>query len=145
MKPGKVRPIALCVFRHDERIFVTEYFDAVKDAVFYRPLGGKIEFGEFASETVVREVQEEINQPIVVTRLLGTLESIFTFNGKQGHEIALLFEGRFINEQMYTLDSVTGSESASETFTVKWVALDFFRQGEAPLYPEGLLGLLDSR
>ncbi len=145
MKAGKVRPIALVIFRSEDQIFVTEYFDTVKQQVFYRPLGGKIEFGEQASETVVREVDEEIGQAISVTRSLGVLESLFSFNGQKGHEIILLFEGTFADPQMYAVDTMKGVEGSRKMFTVKWLPLEFFRQGKSPLYPEGLIELLDSQ
>ena len=59
MKPNKVRPIAVCVFRDGDRIFIAEGYDPVKEKAFYRQLGGTIEFGERGYETVVREVWEE--------------------------------------------------------------------------------------
>jgi hypothetical protein len=42
---NKIRPIAICVFRHKDRILVAEGYDPVKKQTFYRPLGGVIEFG----------------------------------------------------------------------------------------------------
>ena len=43
---NQIRPVALCVFHHDKRILVFEGYDKAKDEIFYRPLGGGIEFGE---------------------------------------------------------------------------------------------------
>ncbi len=45
-KKKRVRPLAICVFRHHDRILVMEGYDPVKKEHFYRPLGGGIEFGE---------------------------------------------------------------------------------------------------
>lgn len=143
MKPDKIRPLAICVFRRDSRIFVAEGLDEVKQQKFYRPLGGKIEFGEYSQQTVARELQEEIGQAVTGLRYLGTLENIFTYNGAQGHEIVLVYDGAFVDEAMYGYESVEGREDGGTLlFTARWKSLDFFQRGEAPLYPDGLLELL---
>ncbi len=143
MKPGKVRPLALCVLRRDDHLFVAEGYDDLKKQAFYRPLGGKIEFGEYGRETVMRELLEEINQPVIVERYLGALENIFTYNGQQGHEIVLLYEGVFVDKTLYTCESVEGRDDDMLLFVAKWLPLAFFQQGTAPLYPDGLLEMLN--
>ena len=55
-----IRPIALCVIRHDDAVFVFEGYDPLKDQTFYRPLGGGIEFGETSEQAIRREMREEI-------------------------------------------------------------------------------------
>jgi NADH pyrophosphatase NudC (nudix superfamily) len=61
---NQIRPLAICVFRREDRILVAEGFDPVKQEHFYRPLGGGIEFGENSVETISREIREEINAEI---------------------------------------------------------------------------------
>lgn len=143
MKPGKVRPLALCIFRQDDRIFVAEGRDKVKAQTFYRPLGGRIEFGEYGRETIVRELNEEIGQAVTVQGFLGVLESIFTYEGQRGHEIVLVYSGMFVDPAMYSVESVQGKDDGEVLFTARWVPLAVFRQGTAPLYPTGLLELVD--
>jgi NADH pyrophosphatase NudC (nudix superfamily) len=70
MKPGKVRPLAIGVFRHKGRILAAEGYDRVKKQTFYRPLGGKIEFGETGAEAVARELLEEIGAAVTDLRYL---------------------------------------------------------------------------
>jgi 8-oxo-dGTP pyrophosphatase MutT (NUDIX family) len=143
VKPGKIRPLAICVFRHEDRIFAAEGYDPIKQQKFYRPLGGKIEFGEYGHQTVIRELEEEIHQPVKDLRYLGTLENIFTYNGQTGHEIVLIYDGAFVDESMYTRESVEGWEDDDNLlFVAYWKTLDFFQRGEAPLYPTGLVDLL---
>lgn len=146
MKPGKVRPLALCVFRRDDQIFVAEGYDAVKDQVFYRPLGGRIEFGEYSADTIVRELREEIGAEVTALRYLGTLENIFTYNGEGGHEIVLVYDGVFLDDYFYAQTVVEGHDDDQVLFRAYWIRLADFRSADAPpLYPDGLLALLDAQ
>lgn len=146
MKSGKIRPLALGVFRHQGRILVAEGYDVVKDEIFYRPIGGKIEFGERGAETLAREVREELQQDIDKIRYLGTLESIFTFDGQAGHEICLIYDAHFVDESIYAQDSLEGTdEDGDYLFVAVWKALDDFLYGTAPLYPDGLYDLLTGK
>ena len=54
----------------------------IKDETFYRPIGGRIEFGERGAETVAREIREEINAEVANLVYLGALENIFTYESK---------------------------------------------------------------
>jgi len=36
MKKKRIRPLAICIFRHNDRILVAEGYDSVKDEYFYR-------------------------------------------------------------------------------------------------------------
>lgn len=71
-----IRPLAICLFRRGDRILVAEGFDPVKGETFYRPLGGAIEFGERAVQTLIREFREEIGEEVADLRYLTTLENM---------------------------------------------------------------------
>jgi ADP-ribose pyrophosphatase YjhB (NUDIX family) len=145
-KKRRVRPIALGIFRQEDRIFVTKGYDAVKEQVFYRPLGGTIEFGERGAETVVRELREEIGAEVTELRYLATLENIFTYQGTTGHEIVLLYEGRFADPSWYDRDIERGLEERSDPPLMQGVWTPLNAVGlRAPLYPDGLLELLRER
>ena len=144
-KFNKIRPLALCVFRRGDKIFVSEGRDAQKNQTFYRPVGGKIEFGEYAADTLKREVMEEIKAEITEVSYLGILENIFTYEGQQGHEICLIFDGRFVDEARNADDyTVVGQDDAEILFKAMWKPLAFFKEDHAPLYPDGLLELLEN-
>lgn len=145
-KKNRVRPLALCVFHRGDAIFVARGHDSLKQQTYYRPIGGGIEFGEPAIETVRREIREEINAEVADLRYLGTLENIFVYEGETGHEIVLLFDGRFVDDYRNQDDyTIQGSDDHEILFTAEWLPLDYFRQGKAPLYPDGLLALLDGK
>lgn len=142
-KKPKIRPLALCVFRREDKIFVAEGHDPAKNQTFYRPIGGKIEFGETAAETVAREVMEEIKAEVTDLVYIGTLENIFTYEGNPGHEICLMFDGHFVDDSINADDySVIGEDDGEILFTATWKSLSFFRENNALLYPDGLQELL---
>jgi len=142
MKKNRIRPIALCVFLNNNRILVNEGYDPVKKQTFYRSLGGGIEFGEKAEDTVRRELKEELNVEVGEVRYLATLENIFTFNGTPGHEIVLIYDGVLINSGLYEQAVIVGEEANGEVIRAVWKSLAEFDEGKSILYPTGLLELL---
>ena len=139
---GKIRPIAVCVVRKGDKILVLEGDDPAKGEVFYRPLGGCVEFGEHSSQAVVREFREEINAEITGIKLLAVLESIFTYRGEKMHEVVFVYEGRLADISIYERESFTGHEDDGSPSKVLWQPLDYFIKQRAPLYPTGLPELL---
>jgi len=77
------------------------------------------------------------------TRLLGTLENIFTLDGETGHEIVWVYDAEFVDESLYERD-LDGMEDTVRSFKAYWKPLDAFepRGGGQRLVPEGLLELL---
>jgi 8-oxo-dGTP pyrophosphatase MutT (NUDIX family) len=144
MKPGKIRPIAICVFRNDGKLLVGEHYDTVKEKTFYRPLGGAIEFGELGRECAAREIREEMGAEVRDVAYLDTIENVFTYDGKPGHEIVLVYEGKLVDSHLYKVESVR-CKNDGEEFIAVWKPIRAFRDGGALLYPEGLLEILDSK
>ena len=143
MTQPSVRPLAICVFRHGDCILVSDEYDHVKGERFFRPLGGGVRFGEHSSEAVVREICEEIGAGVEDLVLLGALENIFTCNGEPGHEVVLVYDGRLSDGTMYQRTCVEGFEEGGIPIKALWKPLSDFRDGAPPLYPEGLLELLE--
>jgi 8-oxo-dGTP pyrophosphatase MutT (NUDIX family) len=139
-----IRPIAICIFHHQNKILVFEEYDFVKKQTFYRPLGGGIEFGETSEETIRREMMEEMNVEVTDLKYLGTLENIFVFNGKTGHEIVQVYDGQLVDSGMYEQAEMSALETDGNQMRVLWKRLDEFSP-ESPLYPDGLLKMLRSR
>ena len=143
--PGLVRAIAIGVIRHGDRLFVAEGHDVVKDETFYRPLGGSIEFGETGAEAVQREFVEESGCAVTRPIYIGTLENRFTNDGRPGHEIVLVYETAFEDEAILGMNEVACREETGMPFTARWMPLATFRNGGAPLYPEGLLDMIEPK
>ncbi len=142
MTGRRVRPKAVCVCRHGDRILVNAAVDTVKRERYYGPLGGEIEFGEYAADAVVRELREEIGVAVEDVRLLGVLENVFTYDGTPGHEIVFVFDARLADPSLYARATLVGEESNGLTFVAQWLPLETFAPGGPPLYPDGLYALL---
>ena len=139
MKEEKIRPTAICVCSHQGHILVTEYVE--KGRLYYRPVGGGIDFGERGQETVRREFREELGADLENVRYLGLLENIYTYDGRRFHQLVLVYDGRLSDANLYTLEAIFGDE-LGQAFKAVWMRLDEFGPGKAQVYPEGLLALL---
>lgn len=140
-----MRPLAICVFVHQGCILVAEGYDPIKQEAFYRPLGGAIEFGEYSHHTLIREIREEIKAEITSLHYLGTLENIFNYNGKPGHEIVQVYDGKFIGLSIYSKTWSDGieEEDGNLHFRAAWVPIcDLNSKQSPPLYPDVLYELL---
>ena len=141
--PG-IRPIVIGVAIRDDRILAGEGFDSRKGERFYRPPGGGIEFGETSEAAVRREWREELKTELMQTSYLGALESVFTYEGRPGHEIVLVHRVELADEERFGADTVAGAESDGTPYTARWLPLADVRSGAAILYPDGLMALLDT-
>jgi 8-oxo-dGTP pyrophosphatase MutT (NUDIX family) len=94
--------------------------------------------------TVCRELMEELNVEVQIDSLqyLGTVENIFTFNGKSHHEIILIYDGVLKESGLYDLAMIVGKEANGEEIRAGWKRIDEFGEGKLILYPTGLLELL---
>jgi 8-oxo-dGTP pyrophosphatase MutT (NUDIX family) len=143
MTEHRIRALALCVFHHNGKILVNQFRDPVSQQTCFRPIGGGIEFGETSAAAIVREVQEELGLSMTDVRLLGTLESLFVYNGKPGHEIVQVYDATFADPSVYANSQIDGHESDGAPFTARWHASSSFSE-QSPLVPKGLHDLLKS-
>ena len=129
----EIRPIALGLAIKNNKLLVSEGFDKVKNEIFYRCLGGGIEFLEKGKEALKREFLEEINVDIIVKDFLGISENIFTYQGKKAHELILFYSieipAKNYQEEYNVIDD------HGETFA-KWIDINEFKNKNKILYPE---------
>lgn len=137
-KKQKIRVISVAVIWHQDRLFVSQGYDPVKEEIFYRCLGGGVKFGETSQAALVREFQEEIQAELTQLQYLGCLENIFTFNGELGHELMQVYQANFVDPRFYQKASVTFAEKKRQKLAV-WVPAPQFESGELKLVPENFL------
>lgn len=136
-----IRVMAICVFRHGNKILVTEGVDSVTQSRFARPLGGGVELGERSADAAAREIKEEIGADVTGLRLLGVLENLFVYEGKQRHEIIFVHEGEFVDGALYGREEIEMHEAGWTTPAV-WREISSFGE-TCRLVPDGLADLLE--
>ncbi|HEY9626632.1 MAG TPA: NUDIX hydrolase [Coleofasciculaceae cyanobacterium] len=132
--PPYIRVTALGLIKHKTRIFVFEAHNPEAQEVFYRALGGGVEFGETSEAALRREFLEEINAELTNVQYIGCLENLFVYNGKPGHELIQLYQCDFVDDRFYQADSFQACE-VGNPFTALWVECDRFKSGELRLVP----------
>ena len=137
----RIRPVALGLVWRGNALLVFEDHDPVKDETFRRPLGGGIEFGERGEETLRREFREELNVELHSVRYLQTVENLFTYKGRPGHEIVLLYVAALATPELYEQEEFLVRDDHAD-LKGYWAPLDELVDSEIPLYPNGLLNLL---
>ncbi len=133
-----IKTKALCTFRYQDKGLLSQDYDPSKDEIYFRPIGGGIEFGETSTQAIAREVFEEIQQQIRKSRLLGVLENLFTFDGQQGHEIVFVYEAEFIDPHIYKQHHIQGCETNGHTYIAQWLSREQIALNQYPVYPKGI-------
>lgn len=127
----EIRPISLGLAIKNGKVLVSEGYDKVKNQKFYRCLGGGIEFLEKSDEALKREFKEEIGADITIKDFLGLQENIFTFNGKNGHELIFIYSVDIkdcdYKEEYNIIDEVNS--------IAKWIDVEDFKSGKEIVYP----------
>ena len=136
----QIRALAIGVIWRGGEILVYEGHTPSPEEIFYRPLGGGIEFGEPAVDALAREFHEEIGARLEGIRYLDTLESIYVFDGCPGHELIRVYEARLAEASLYERDAWTFESEDGSMCPVLWKRLEDFPDDR--LYPVGLLELL---
>ncbi len=139
MPENKIRPVALLVATKNNKILVISGRDYYKKENFYRLIGGGIEFGETGIVALKREIKEEINAEIKNTKYLGLIENVFNYEGKNMHEIILVYKAEFSNKNIYKKNEIKILESRHPQ---KAYWLNKSAVLKAKLYPEALKKLI---
>lgn len=112
-----------------------------EDRFYYRPIGGKIEFGEKSEETLIREFKEELGVEIDIIRYVSCIENIFKIGENLGHEITQIYLAEFMDKTLYEQDTFTVTER-TKISCAKWIPIKDLISGGKVVYPTGLTDLL---
>lgn len=129
----EIRPIVLGLAIKDNKLLVSEGFDKVRNQTFYRCLGGGIEFLEKSTDTLKREFLEEIDTDIIIKDFLGISENIFTYEGKDAHELVLYYSIDLSDEDYKDEYILIDDNEQSKAI---WIDIKEFKNGSKILYPE---------
>jgi ADP-ribose pyrophosphatase YjhB (NUDIX family) len=127
---------AMVLLQNNGRILVSKGFDKVKQQVFYRLLGGSVEFGETAEQAVRRELLEEVDSEIADLKLIDVIENIYFYQGIQGHEIDYLYTGTLLKTELTEQNPIPLREEYGDWgFFAEWIPVQDTTKTGVPLYP----------
>jgi ADP-ribose pyrophosphatase YjhB (NUDIX family) len=108
---------------------------AAGDAFWTFP-GGRAEIGETTSQTLVREIKEELNEDVEVVRLLWVVENFFEYAQRNYHEIAFYFLMKLSERSPYLAKEKSFSSVEENTaLEFKWFPIDADILTGLPLLP----------
>lgn len=128
-----IRPNALIIVENDGKILAERGFDEKKDQEFFRLIGGGIDFGETSLQTLKRELDEELGATLKSHQFVETIENIFEYKGKPGHEITFLYKGT-IDEKFNDKDQTPILDKDGQY--AQWVDTEKVKRGEVIIYPD---------
>jgi ADP-ribose pyrophosphatase YjhB (NUDIX family) len=138
-----IRPVSVAMCLRDGRLLVERGSDPATGQVFVRAIGGAIEFGELALDTVTREWKEEYGLTLRELHLLGVLENRFHYDGNPGHEIAFVFQTTEPVGSPEIGAELRRHDPAGAEHVALWVPISDLERQEPPLYPTGALRLVN--
>lgn len=143
-KDGFVRVKATAYVVSKDKVFLG--FSSTSDTKdgFYTAIGGGIEFGETGAETVVREYDEETELRLVDPKYKGVIENVFDWEGKPNHEIILVYEADFDDEDIYKQKQFIRYDDFDREKVARWVSMSEIRENKITILPEKLRDIIVS-
>ena len=135
-KKKRIRPIALGLIEHEGHVFVSQGEDSLTGEVFYRFLGGGIDFGETSQAALAREFVEEIQAELTAIEYITCLDHIFVYNGKPKHELIQLFRAQFVDSKFFQLQETFRFVEGKRVDQAQWIETSRVLSGEYRLVPE---------
>lgn len=139
-----IRPMVLTIIQRNNEILVSKGQNLINGEPHYRPLGGRIEFGEKSHETVAREMMEEISAEVENIEFLEVIEALFhSQDGTPRHHIIFLYRADFVDKLNYNIaDFEIKEDYFTERVVAEWKPIEPFKNGKAILHPKAILKYL---
>jgi ADP-ribose pyrophosphatase YjhB (NUDIX family) len=102
--------------------------------IFYRLIGGGVEFCETSADALHREVKEELNTSIRDIELLDVVENIFEYKGEKGHQVMFLYHGKIDDQDTFALESFPILDAPG--LEAHWVSLQGILDKSVRFYPK---------
>lgn len=109
----------------------------------YALIGGRVEIGESSSDTIKREIKEELGKDIEITGYISTIENFFEMKGLKYHEIMFIYEIEFTNEEDKKVEHTMKNIEGKDYLQYEWMDLDKIE--EYPLLPSGVKAILKEK
>lgn len=106
----------------------------------YALIGGRVEIGESSTDTIKREIKEELGKDIKITGYISTIENFFEINGSKYHEIMFVHKIEFTNEEDQKIEYTMQNIEGKEYLQYEWIDLDII--DEYQLLPKAMKDVL---
>ncbi len=130
----KIKVKTLCIFHHEGRILASREINKVTSKVFYRLLGGGLDFFEKGEVGIRREIEEELHSEIENLQFIEVIENIFSHEDWRGHEIIFLYSGDLVRKELYEQQIITIEEETYQ-FEAEWIAVSDVLNKKKILFP----------
>lgn len=106
----------------------------------YALIGGRVEIGESSTDTIKREIKEELGKDIKITGYISTIENFFEINGSKYHEIMFVHKIEFTNKEDQKIEYTMQNIEGKEYLQYEWIDLDII--DEYQLLPKAMKDVL---
>ena len=121
---------AAAIIIHNNKLLV--HNDLNED--YYALLGGRVAIGEDSTQTIKREILEEMGKEVEITEYLATIENFFPWEGRRTHEIQFVYRAEFTDETDKALQETITNMEGKDYIQYEW--LDLNKIDEYPIKPQ---------
>lgn len=91
---------------------------------YYALIGGRVKIGENSTETIIREIKEEMKKDICIQEYMTTIENFFNMENKKYHEIIFVYKAEFKEEKDKEIIDTIKNKEGEEYLKYEWIDLD---------------------
>lgn len=93
-------------------------------------IGGRVALGENSVDTIKREIEEELGKTTEIIQYIGTIENFFEANERKYHEIILIHQVEFTNDEDKKIEHTLHNKEGKEYLQYEWIDLEKIEEYE---------------
>lgn len=109
----------------------------------YALIGGRVQIGEKSSDTIKREILEEMGKEIEILEYISTVENFFEAKGLKYHEIMFIYKLEFVDENDKKIEDTIKNIEGKDYLKYEWIDLEKIE--EYPIKPQIIKDMLKQK